>query len=130
MDPTHEDIVKKCLKLQEKEQEKKKLEAKCKLLREEIMTTMQRERWTAVDLPGQLRVSLVEYTKESVSTRGIEKLKKLLTPEDIARIIITKESVDKEGLKHVKALLDEEALLEVIDLSPRSHITFTDRDKS
>ncbi|MHC4750695.1 MAG: hypothetical protein ACYTFW_12565 [Planctomycetota bacterium] len=129
MDKKTKEIVTKALKLHEKNSQLKKLEKEVKVLREEILEEMTREDWKSIDLPGTMKLTLVEFIKEAVGSGGIDKIKTLLPERDAQTIVKTKEFVDKEGIKHLRALLSDVQLAEVIEQSPVRYVKITDRVK-
>jgi restriction endonuclease S subunit len=128
MDEEMENAVKKALKLQEKDQQLKALEKETKALRKELLATLLKNGWKSLDLEEKMKLTLVEYTKESVSQEGIAKIKELLPERDIATVVQTKEFVNSEGIKHLKVLLTETQLAMVVDLSPTQYVKLTDRE--
>jgi len=126
-------IVELCLDLQTREQSLEKMKTEVKELRSNILDAMESgidgEVIDFVDLPEMLRVSIVEYVRESVSTEAIPQIKELITDEQQVVIIKTKEFVDKGGIKLLRGLLSETQVLEVLSLSPVKYIKFTDREK-
>ena len=122
------DTLKLTRELQTKERELKELQLRTKQIRLELLEKLTKNDWKEFDIPGHVKVTLVEYIKSTVGTKGISTLKGLLKQEDIERIVKTKEFVDKEGIREIGILLTEPQLLEVIEQSPVRYVKLTDRE--
>jgi len=126
------ELVELCLKLQREERALDEKKTEVKEIRDSIIDEMKNgfdDPVAFVDLPDMLRVTLVEYVKESVNTKNIPEIKEMLNPVQQAAVIKTKEVVDADGIKFMKTVLDEEQLGNILSLSPVCYIKFMDRKK-
>jgi hypothetical protein len=127
-----DDIVQLCLDLQREENALEEKRIEVKEIRDNIIDKMKHgfdNPVTFVDLPEMLRVTLVEYVKESVSSENIPEVKQMLNPAQQAAVIKTKEVIDKDGIAFLKTTLSEEELGNILSLSPVCFIQFRDREK-
>lgn len=124
-----EDLVELCLDLQTQERELEVKKSEVSKTRDKIIDMMKQEDYKFVDLPEMLRVTLVEFVKESVDAKSVQAVKELLNEAQRATVIKTKEFIDKDGIKHLKGILSDEVLAEVLTMSPVTYIQFRDREK-
>ena len=117
-----------CDSLKAKERELDNLKNETDNLKKSLLGRMTSWGVKSIDLPGDMKVTKVEYIKESIPDKEVPRVKELLPENERLVIIKTKEYIDAKGIELLKGRLTEAQMLEVLSLTPVVYLKFTDRE--